>query len=278
MGRRREMVVVGCLLIAGLIVVGKWASKSRHPAASLAPLEVFHWSDQAIAFSPPAGDAWTRERHAEADCQGVAFTRYQAPPSRMTISEYMLTSRRDHRGQLAELLQDFDKLTEREFRHEIGLARLPLDDPLSTAEVASFRRANAALDRAASEFWGGHPRSAPPWVEQAMRELGSISYDVADVQPRLRLVADQFTFADSAFVADSVEREVGGLPALQTDYAISERSMLHTGRRIFAVTGMHTFVFEFLGRPTDLPLFEQLVASATFEASIDSSGALEVRP
>jgi hypothetical protein len=196
----------------------------------------------------------------------------------MTISEYMLTSRRDHRAHLAALLQeDIEGLGAREFSHRIGLLRLPLDDPLSDAEIESFQRANAALDRALAEYFGGHPRSAPPWVEQAIREVEAVAYEVPDVAPRLALSADRFTLADSAFVSVPVEREVAGLAGLQTDYAISERSMLHTGRRVFTVIGMHTFVFEFLGRPKDLPLFERVVDSVTFPSREDTTDSPAVR-
>jgi hypothetical protein len=247
-------------------------------AEPVAPLEVFHWSDQPIAFSTPADKAWTREGHQGGNQQGVSFTRYEAPPSRMTIAEFMLTSRRDHRAEIAELLkQDIEALSARDFSRRIGLLRLPLDDPLSDAEIESFQRANAALDRALQEYFGGHPRSAPPWVEQAIREVEGLAYEVADVAPRLALSADRFTLADSAFVWAPVERDVAGLPGLQTDYAISERSMLHTGRRVFTVIGMHTFVFEFLGRPKDLPLFERVVDSVTFPAREDSTDSPAVR-
>jgi hypothetical protein len=83
---------------------------------------------------------------------------------------------------------------------------------------------------------------------------------------RLRLTKETFRSADSAEVGEPVPAAVAGAPAFQTDYTIRERSMEHRGREIVALAGRRVFVFTFLGRGADLPLFESLVASVRFPA------------
>jgi len=97
---------------------------------------------------------------------------------------------------------------------------------------------------------------------------------------RLRLTKETFKSADFAEVGDPVPAAVSNAPGYQTDYTIRERSMEHRGREIVALAGRRVFVFTFLGRDADLPLFERLVASVRFPApgsrGGDATGGLEV--
>lgn len=90
---------------------------------------------------------------------------------------------------------------------------------------------------------------------------------VEEALPRLRLTPEQFRSADSALVGEPAAAAVAGLPAFQTDYTLRERSMQHRGREFLVVAGRHAFVLGFLGRETDLPVFENLVASVHFPDS-----------
>ena len=90
---------------------------------------------------------------------------------------------------------------------------------------------------------------------------------VEDVFPQFRLTPERFRSADSALVGEPLRAVVGGLPAFQTDYTLRERSMQHRGREFVTVAGGHAFVLGFLGRETDLPVFESLVASVRFPAA-----------
>ncbi len=156
--------------------------KASGPSSPEPLPETFRWHGQPIAFRPPAG-GWTRERHAEGGRTGVSFTRYEAPPSRLTVAE------------------------------------------------ASF---------------DPQPRT------------------VEEVLPRLRLTTERFKSVESVTVGDPVPAVVAGFPAFQTDYALRERSMQHRGREFLTVVNGHVFVLTFLGRETDLPVFENLVASVRF--------------
>ncbi len=91
---------------------------------------------------------------------------------------------------------------------------------------------------------------------------------------RLRLTKETFRSADSAEVGEPAPAVVANAPALQTDYTIRERSMEHRGREIVALAGRRVFVFTFLGRPADVPIFEALVASTSFPAPGVSAGVV----
>ncbi len=83
---------------------------------------------------------------------------------------------------------------------------------------------------------------------------------------KLRLTKETFRSADSAEVGEPAPAAIGNAPGFQTDYTIRERSMEHQGREIVVLAGRRVFVFTFLGRPADVPVFDALVASATFPA------------
>lgn len=98
---------------------------------------------------------------------------------------------------------------------------------------------------------------------------------VDDVLQRLRLTEERFKFAGSATVGEPVRAVVAGAPAFQTDYSLRERSMQHRGREFLTEVGGHAFVFSFLGRDTDLAVFENLVSSVRFPAAgVEGDGAL----
>jgi hypothetical protein len=89
----------------------------------------------------------------------------------------------------------------------------------------------------------------------------------------LRLTPASFRSADAADVGEPAPVALAGAPAFQTDYTIRERSMRHRGRELVVLEGRHVFVFTFLGRETDVPVFEALVGSASFRAPASATGA-----
>ena len=91
---------------------------------------------------------------------------------------------------------------------------------------------------------------------------------------RLRLTEETFRSADSAEVGEPVPAAIAHAPGFQTDYTIRERSMEHRGREIVVLAGRRVFVFTFLGRPADVPVFDALVASANFPPPGTASGAV----
>lgn len=107
--------------------------------------------------------------------------------------------------------------------------------------------------------------AAPPSrIVVADAALEPAPLTVEEALSRLRLTQEQFRSADSALVGEPVAAAVSGLPAFQTDYTLRERSMQHRGREFLVVSGRHAFVISFLGRETDLPVLENLVASVHF--------------
>jgi hypothetical protein len=95
---------------------------------------------------------------------------------------------------------------------------------------------------------------------------------------KLRLTTESFRSADSAEVGDPAPATVGGAPGFRTDYAIRERAMDHVGRELVAVAGRHVFVFTFLGRPSDLAVFDALLASAAFPPPGGPEGTIRTVP
>ncbi len=112
----------------------------------------------------------------------------------------------------------------------------------------------------------------PSRIVVAEVPLDTPARDAEEVLSRFRLTAENFRSADSALVGDPVRAVISGQPAFQTDYTLRERSMQHHGREFFSVVRGHAFVFTFLGRDADIPLFENLVASVRF-AAVDADPA-----
>ena len=90
---------------------------------------------------------------------------------------------------------------------------------------------------------------------------------------KLRLTNETFRSADTAEVGEPGPATVGNAPGFQTDYTLRERSMNHQGRELVVLAGRRVFVFTFLGRPADVPVFEALVASTSFPAPGASEAA-----
>ena len=106
---------------------------------------------------------------------------------------------------------------------------------------------------------------APPSrIIVAEATLDSPAASVEEILPRFRLAPERFRFVESVLVGEPVRAVVAGLPAYQTDYTLRERAMQHRGREFLAVSNGHAFVVTFLGRESDLPLLENLVASVRF--------------
>lgn len=282
--RRPAAIPRGVLLtLAGAAVVGAAAlfllrhSRPDSDILQLEPEETFRWSAQPIAFSPPAR-SWTREGHLEGGRHGVRFTRFEVPPSRIFVAEVYLLGQRDREKELQTLLANLDDMTPDDFRHAIALARAPADDPINLDEAEHARRANRYLDDAVGQFFGERRRDAHRSIEWARQELEAITYSVDDLLPRFRLTTDEFGDVDSVGVWDPHLEFVAGLRASRTDYWVGERGMLHQGSEIFTVVGRRAFVFGFLGREEDLPVFAQLLESVRFPAAGDTLASVRTGP
>ncbi len=107
----------------------------------------------------------------------------------------------------------------------------------------------------------------PSRITVAEAPVETAPRDAEEVLPRFRLTKEMFRSADSVTVFEPVRAVLAGYPAFQTNYTLRERSMQHSGREFFTVAEGHVFVFTFLGRDSDLPVFENLVASARFPAA-----------
>lgn len=108
-----------------------------------------------------------------------------------------------------------------------------------------------------------HP-APPSRIVVAEASLSAPAASVEEILPRFRPTPEQFRSAESALVGEPVPALVAGLPAFQTDYTLRERAMQHRGRHFLAVAGGHAFEITFLGRESDLPILENLVASVRF--------------
>lgn len=117
-------------------------------------------------------------------------------------------------------------------------------------------------------------QAPPSRIIVAEANMETAPNTVEEILPRLRLTKEHFRSADSATVGEPLPAVVAGLSAFQTDYTVRERSMQHRGREFIAVADRHAFVLTFLGRDSDLPVFENLVASVSFPAAGASAGVV----
>lgn len=114
----------------------------------------------------------------------------------------------------------------------------------------------------------------PSRIVVAEASLDAAARTADEILARFRLTSGSFPSADSATVGEPARAEVGGVPAFRTDYMLRERSMEHQGRELLAVAGGHAFVLTFLGRGSDVAVFESLVASVRFPVPGSGEGAI----
>lgn len=135
------------------------------------------------------------------------------------------------------------------------VAFAPPPDPFTRERHAEGRRKGVSFTRYATP---------PTRITVAEAFLEPVPNTPEEAIARLRLTKKSFPSASFAEVGDPAPAAVANAPAFRTDYTIRERSMEHRGHEVVAFAGRSVFVFTFLGRASDVPLFEALLASASF--------------
>jgi hypothetical protein len=234
------------------------------------PEEIFHWVPQAIAFSPPSKN-WERQGMNGDGTLGVRFILRGGGGQCMGVAGYRRLADRDRRAALETLLEGVSSLTQREFLHELSLARPRLDDPISEREAAVARAINVAIDRAMGHYLSDRPRFAASDLEMALRVASSYEPTLEEVFPRVRLQPARMNEPERWRIGCDRDTVLAGYAAVATEDTLitPERPLLY--REIFWVVRGSAFKVIYQGTPENLPAFTRLVETIRFPEVADDA-------
>jgi hypothetical protein len=249
------------LLLAGMLIASGCGREARHE--KLLPAETFHWIRQPIAFSPPPA-RWYREGDNGAGKLGVRFVLGNGGGQCISVAGHRWLDERDRRADLARLAGRIDTLSQREFLHEVSLARARTDDPVSERDGATALAINAALDRATHDYLEGDRGFTANDLDVALRAARSYQPTLEEVLPRLRLRPERTEHPDYWRLGRERDTVLAGMPAFASDdtLVLPEQTLLYT--QVFWVVSGCAFEATFQGRPENLETFHRVVDSIRF--------------
>ncbi len=233
---------------------------------SITPAETFDWCSQPIAFSPPP-PRWQRQGDGGGGTIGVRFILTGGGGQCISVAAFTSFAERDRKVMLARLIARRDSLTQREFLHELSLARARTDDPLSDREARTSLAINAALDRATEDDLGAQPGFVTSDLEQALRAAQEYEMTLADVLPRVRLHPEEMQEPQRWRIAYERDTVIAGHPAFASDDTLitPERPLLY--REVFWVVHGDAFKATYQGTPENFKTFVTLLDSISFPDS-----------
>lgn len=228
----------------------------------LQPPEVFRWTSQPIAFSPPP-PRWRREGELSGGVRGVRFVKERGAGEAITVGEFHRLGERDRSKAIQELLDRFDAIDARTFQREAQLAESRTDDPHSDLEAAVAEDVNAALYRARTAYRIGDRELARRETEKALVAARRFHLTLGDV---LEKAALEPLRRQSNLPADIQRKHirVGGEPAVMIEWTIQLDGRTFIRREAFVVHASHLFVIRFIGLGESLPLFDRVLESIEF--------------
>jgi hypothetical protein len=250
-GRTRWLPFAILALVAGC----------TQPAAQ-AP-ETFSWCPQPISFSPPPS-RWWRQGDGGGGTVGVRFILSGGGGQCISVAAYNSFVERDRRAALARLIARRDSLEQREFLHELSLARARTDDPLSEREAAAAMAINAALDRAASDYLEEQPGFVRGDLEDALRAASGYQMTLAEALPRIRLRPERMQEPDRWRLGYERDTVIAGRPAFASDDTLitPERPLLY--QQVYWVVNGCAFQAIYQGTPENLSTFRGVLDSIDF--------------
>lgn len=227
--------------------------------------ERFEWREQPIRFSP-APDTWSREKTTSGGLFGVRFVKTKSVGEGITVAEVYRFGDRDRCREIDALVARCDEWSWRDLVTAVNKAQIDVRHPVNDVEEYLGGQANAAMNRAVDALRQDDPSGACRQLELAREQVGRIVFTIDDV-PEKRLAVfttgDQVP-ADRFRLVGTSRTEVAGLPAHRRDYTFSHRGHLFIGRELFVMHNNRLFVAAFHGLESNLPLFENMVASIAF--------------
>ena len=226
------------------------------------PREEFHWSAQAVAFSPPP-PRWRREGELSGGVKGVRFVKERGRGEAITVGEFHRVGERDRSEAIQKLLEEFDTFDRRDFLRATQLAESRTDDPDSDLETKIASEVNAALRNARTAYVAGDLELARRHAQQALAAAKRFRITLDDVLEKAALVPLRRQEPASAG-APQKQILIGGEPAVMLEWPFRHDGRTFIRREAFVVHNNHLFVVRFIGLKESLPVFDHVLESIEF--------------
>ncbi|HKQ56885.1 MAG TPA: hypothetical protein VJY35_03365 [Candidatus Eisenbacteria bacterium] len=242
--------------LAGAIALAGCAPALRSP-------ETFEWAGRPVAFSPPPAD-WRREGYNQGGWLGAYFVHERSVGERIMVAEHHVISDRDGRARLAELLERFDALDDRELKEALRRSRYRTEEPLSPLEAEVAAGVNQAIERAMGAEIAGDREGARREIGGAVRESQRLRIVLSDVLERVVFRPDRAQEPERWVGTARRPGVVAGQPAVFVDYRFRGPERVLRCRDAYFVRDNHVFIASYLGLEKNLPVFDRVVESIRF--------------
>jgi hypothetical protein len=261
---RRPLFAVFAL--AALALTG-CAKQKAQLVEALAPSETFDWCDAPVTFRPPQSP-WTPDGFGDGGLKGIWYVKKGSVGEAITVAEHRLIAERDQRKPLRELLDELPRLDQHEIPRKLSLARwrTDLNDPLSRAEGDAATSGNEAIDRALNAHFDNRPDDVRWEIDTAMRIADRTHLTLDDVLARVEFRPEQRNDPKRYTITGRKVFEVAGEKAVSIDYTIDLPEGRRWNREVYVMHDNHLFVARFIGLEQNLPLFDRVVATLSFDA------------
>ena len=226
------------------------------------PREEFHWTTQAVAFSPPP-PRWRREGELSGGVKGVRFVKERGAGEAITVGEFHRVGEQDRSAAIQKLLDGFDTFDDRDFLRAAQVAESRTDDPYSDLDAEVAKDVNAALRNARTAYVTGDRQLARRHTQQALVSAGRFRLTLDDVLEKVALEPLRRQEPASAGAARKQIR-IGGEPALMVEWPFPHHGRTFIRREAFVVYDSHLFVVRFVGLKKSLPAFDRVLESIEF--------------
>lgn len=252
-----------CLLVATVLLLGCPGGGKHGGRENLLPPETFHWIRQPIAFAPPPAP-WEREGSGGGGTTGVRFVLRGGGGQCIIVAAFQKLAERNRQDALARLVARYGELSQREFFHELSLARPRMEDPVSEREAGVSRVINQALDQASSDCLAGKTAFVSADLGQALRGASQYEPTLEELLPHIRLRPELMRNPEWWRIGYERDTVVAGLPAFASDDTLIVDGDTKLYHEVFWVVGGCAFKATFQGEEENLELFHRVVDSIQF--------------
>jgi hypothetical protein len=256
--------LLSTVVVIGLVACG--GSEEPAPSSTPVPLpapEVYTWGGQPISFSAPPG-GWRTEKEQSGGLRGARYVLFGSVGERIHVAEHYALDERDRCLQILELLEDYDQMSDHDFRNAIIRARPHAPEPINWSEAQYAEEAGESLDQAFQARMRKDAAEARSWLERALEEVARIHYGLDDVVDRVAFSAPEGPGAPAFEVGPLESTSVGGEQAYVLDYDMVLSGRSYAGREYYVLKNNRLFVASFQGLEENLDLFEDIVDSIAF--------------
>ena len=270
--RNFAIVIISMLAVMYFLVPSEPESANNRTTEtapqSIGPAETFTWQGgQPIRFQPPQG--WQAGRYQQAGRNGVDYIR---KGQRIAVTEFTRVGALDGCARLQEVLTKLDTDSPTSLRRGLRTALYHPDQAEHPKEASLLRDVKEYVDRATKALDNRDLVAVRRQIDNGLHARARHRFLLADYLEDVRYNQTVGGDIKRVDISPPVDTIVGGEPARRIDYEVDIKAhyvtqvveKTETGREIYVMASNRLFVLSFQGRPENLPLFEQIVASVSF--------------